>query len=795
MPWQLIYTSAPRGLLSGQSGFCTVARSADLRPALVQRLEQISSYHYLRVAEAATANRNPAISAFRLLDLRGAKYYVLTRIQPCGLDFTARTNHLAHHLVFQPDELALLPSPAAILRHWHGWVASWQGEPRLLQDIDPAAFASAAKAFLPAQTWARLTGDGGRAAGLLESECVRGCYLICPPGSEEQVLEMYCETLQLLNFNGQFPLRPWRHTFTAFLQAEDNPDDFQWRACQENTPACKQARTRSAPLMALQSVRVPANSLVKLAREEAKPPPTPPAPASPDSAAAPSLRREPSVRRTSAPSPLAGNIQASKPVRPARPPLLDLNFSINSATLTRLGIFAGVLVVLLLIKLHWANRPLEQRNPAQAPGPNPPPVAAPTPKASPPVAAPPKVSAPVTGVPDAKQLDWLAGDGPTYILAVPNLGSFSLPIDSIIRFQRLLNGYDNYNPLPANIRLTLNTNRWDFPPGTPMIVGPQKNRRFSASGGGLECRFDYAAWWDARTNPLKVDANIGGGLCAFSVQFGFSSPTNGDPFRLLVVNENNPPPPLSLPKESLQNGRQDPPALLNGALRLLPDFYLLAGRRWQLQPLFSADPHSSRSLYLYNDWPTGSIPPPGHELDFAAVRQDLMAQHRELEQRLHSLIEPLGLALGRFLGATNSKLESFLAFSQKDPTRRMFQLYLNELKTSAPNDSWIKKWPSQFDPDQRDEASAKFQQLYNLWSRNQRQDQAVLTVTNSSGPTNFFFDAWQRLKDAESVRDQLALVRKCRNELAQAYVGLCIVGTADSRQPGPGLEMIRFGGP
>jgi len=185
MPWQLIYTSAPRGLLSGQSGFCTVARSEDLRAALVQRLEQISSYHYLRVAEVATANRNPTVSAFRLLDLRGAKYYVLTRIQPCGLDFTARTNHLAHHLVFQPDEMATLPSPAALLRLWPGWLKSWQGEPRVLEEIAPAGFAAAAKSFLPAQTWKRLTGDAGRAAGLLESECVRGCYLVCPPGSEE----------------------------------------------------------------------------------------------------------------------------------------------------------------------------------------------------------------------------------------------------------------------------------------------------------------------------------------------------------------------------------------------------------------------------------------------------------------------------------------------------------------------------------------------------------------------------------------------------------------------------------
>lgn len=224
-----------------------MARSADLREALTQRLEQISSYHYLRVAEAATANRNPTISAFRLLDLRGTKYCVLTRIQPCGLDFTARTNHLAHHLVFAPEELAQLPTPAAILRHWPGWMAAWQGEPRFLEGTAPADFAAAARSFLPAQTWLRMTGDAGRAAGLLETECIRGCYLVCPPGGEAQVLDLFCETLELLNPNGQYPLRPWRHPFTTFLQAEDNPADFQWRACQEGTPACQQAVQRACP--------------------------------------------------------------------------------------------------------------------------------------------------------------------------------------------------------------------------------------------------------------------------------------------------------------------------------------------------------------------------------------------------------------------------------------------------------------------------------------------------------------------------------------------------------------------
>ncbi|HUD83021.1 MAG TPA: hypothetical protein VMQ67_05940, partial [Candidatus Saccharimonadales bacterium] len=267
MPWQLIYTSAPRGLLSGQSGFCTVARSADLREALVQRLEQISSYHYLRVSAVGTDGGNPTISAFRILDIRGAKYLVLTRIQPCGLDFTARTNHLARHLIFQAGDLGQLPSPAAILRNWNGWSATWQGEPRLLEDVPVDEFRGIQKPTFPARAWLQMTGDAGRAAGLLDSDCLRGCYLICPPGGERQLLDMFAETLQLLDHAGQYPLRPWRHSFTTFMQAEDNPLDFQWRGCQDGTPAYQQAVQRSAPMLALRAVRVPNNSLAKIARE------------------------------------------------------------------------------------------------------------------------------------------------------------------------------------------------------------------------------------------------------------------------------------------------------------------------------------------------------------------------------------------------------------------------------------------------------------------------------------------------------------------------------------------------
>ena len=224
MPWQLIYTSAPRGLLSGQTGFCTVARSGDLREALAQRLEQISYYHYLRVAEASAAHRNPTVCAFRILDLRGTRYQVLTRIQPCGLDFTARTNHLAHHLVFQAGELAQLPSPAAILRDWPGWTTEWHGEPRTLHDPAFGRFQRGGQALPAGANMAATSpGDAGRAAGLLEGECVRGCYLFARRKARRRPWNMFCETLQLFNIKGSIRSGPGAIPSPLFYRRKITP--------------------------------------------------------------------------------------------------------------------------------------------------------------------------------------------------------------------------------------------------------------------------------------------------------------------------------------------------------------------------------------------------------------------------------------------------------------------------------------------------------------------------------------------------------------------------------------------
>lgn len=84
MPQQLIYTSAPQGLAAGRSGHCTVARSASMREPLVLRLEQLSYYQHLSLS----GGKERPIFAYRIIDIRGSRFHVLSRIQDAGLDFT-----------------------------------------------------------------------------------------------------------------------------------------------------------------------------------------------------------------------------------------------------------------------------------------------------------------------------------------------------------------------------------------------------------------------------------------------------------------------------------------------------------------------------------------------------------------------------------------------------------------------------------------------------------------------------------------------------------------------------------
>ena len=75
MPLQLIFTSAPRGLVAGRSGFCTVARHASLSERLTQQLEALGTPHDASEGETFT---------FRRLEAGSQAWYVLSRFVEIG---------------------------------------------------------------------------------------------------------------------------------------------------------------------------------------------------------------------------------------------------------------------------------------------------------------------------------------------------------------------------------------------------------------------------------------------------------------------------------------------------------------------------------------------------------------------------------------------------------------------------------------------------------------------------------------------------------------------------------------
>ena len=211
MPLQLIFTSAPRGLVAGRSGFCTVARHASISERLAQQLEALGTPHDQTTGETFT---------FRVLESGGQAWYVLSRFVARGLDYSQRDNRLAHHLAFTADEAAVLPPPAALALRWNGWKNEWSEEPTWLkEDARPLPLA-AHPVLTPAAGWREFAGTGAKAAWLVNASGAATVALLNPPASAT-LLRLLAESAALL------ARASWSATFTTNA-ATTGSDGFTW---------------------------------------------------------------------------------------------------------------------------------------------------------------------------------------------------------------------------------------------------------------------------------------------------------------------------------------------------------------------------------------------------------------------------------------------------------------------------------------------------------------------------------------------------------------------------------------
>jgi hypothetical protein len=221
MAQQLVFTSTPQGLEPGRSGYCTVARHKDLRHRLVRELERLSVYDFGQ----QTASAHSDICIFRKMPLGSEEYYVLTKICDAGLDYTNRTNYLAHHLVLDGFEIATCPSPAEIFLNWDGWLRTWEAGPRYFGEEEAVTLTSYKSSnLIPCQGWLQMTNDPGNAASLISPDMIKPIVIEGKPENSNTLLTLFAESCALLKIS----LDAWDFSFTTFLQGNDDTKTFSW---------------------------------------------------------------------------------------------------------------------------------------------------------------------------------------------------------------------------------------------------------------------------------------------------------------------------------------------------------------------------------------------------------------------------------------------------------------------------------------------------------------------------------------------------------------------------------------
>lgn len=205
---ELIFTSAERGLQVGKSGFCTVASTPDMAANLTRMLESLSGYRHLFTPGSPEAEKNPVVYSFLQVKVGGEQRHVLSRIADFGVDYSGRSNKLAHH-VSKPALSKPVGGPTRMLLDKHFFCNHWQGEPRVLE---PRTLLDKLSSPKPCKFWKKVTGDAGWAGELIEA-CQGGksIYLIIKPATPAMAL--LHEALALLPQEKQ-----WQTTFSSFYR-------------------------------------------------------------------------------------------------------------------------------------------------------------------------------------------------------------------------------------------------------------------------------------------------------------------------------------------------------------------------------------------------------------------------------------------------------------------------------------------------------------------------------------------------------------------------------------------------
>jgi len=268
MSLELIYTSVPRGLGPGSSGFCTAAATGGMSRQVTAKLEALSGYQFHFNLSDPKAAENPVNWAHTQVRSGADTLSVLSRIAFSGADYSGRTNKIAHHFLLEQGE-GSANGPAWMLMtmaQHQAFVAGYSGDPRSLPKRDlRAVVPQEPRPPEPATTWQSMTGDAGWAGMLAKAfreNPKTPAFVIFAPG--QQLLPLFEEAIALLP-----PEERWQVGFATYYTALPAGCQYHWRGIIAGSSAAKEIqRFPGAAVIDLTTAlgRAPDNMFTQAAR-------------------------------------------------------------------------------------------------------------------------------------------------------------------------------------------------------------------------------------------------------------------------------------------------------------------------------------------------------------------------------------------------------------------------------------------------------------------------------------------------------------------------------------------------
>ena len=232
MALKLIYTSAPRLLQAGRSGFGTVAMSRGIPPQVVSSAERCSQFSRQR---GMLIDR--VIYTYRTVRCADGLWHILSSIQDAGADYSGRTNHLAQHLILNSVEASDFArqgnTPAGVML---GTVCSWTAYDGFCGWLEDGIHAAGSEPDESWQFWNAYTGSGYCRLNLCNDAALRGAVLIYGNGLVKQTADEAKQVLCLFaESQAGCADKGWGITFTTSLEPNEELSEFRWIGVAEDS--------------------------------------------------------------------------------------------------------------------------------------------------------------------------------------------------------------------------------------------------------------------------------------------------------------------------------------------------------------------------------------------------------------------------------------------------------------------------------------------------------------------------------------------------------------------------------